>query len=126
MECVFCRIVRKEIPTAVVYEDEYVMAFPDAHPIAPVHILVIPKRHVGSVSDFTSDDATEAGMLILAAAHVAKQTTFQVGSVKKTVSETGFKLLIRTGKYGGQEVGHVHLHLLGGGRLREDIGLTRN
>lgn len=122
MDCVFCRIVNREIPVKVVYEDDYVIAFPDAHPICPVHILVIPKRHVGSVNDFTKDDVAEAGSLILAARHIAVNEFFQVGSTKKSVSETGYKLLLRTGKYGGQEVGHVHLHLLGGARLRENIG----
>jgi len=113
-ECIFCKIVKKEIPAKIVYEDEWVMAFPDINPLAPVHFLIIPKKHLSSVNDLTDslEDEKIAGRLILAARKLAEE---------KGIAEKGYKLLIRTGPYGGQEVPHIHLHLLGGARLGENI-----
>ena len=113
-ECIFCKIVKKEIPAKIVYEDEWVMAFPDINPLAPVHFLIIPKKHLSSVNDLTDslEDEKIAGRLILAARKLAE---------KNDIAEKGYKLLIRTGSHGGQEVPHIHLHLLGGARLSENI-----
>ena len=112
MDCVFCKIARKEIPADIVREDDDVIAFRDAHPIAPVHILVIPKKHLASIADISDEDAPLMGKLILTAKKIAEDLK---------ISEKGYKLLIRVGEHGGQEVGHIHLHLIGGTRLSEDI-----
>jgi histidine triad (HIT) family protein len=112
-DCVFCKIARKEIPADIVYEDEDAIAFRDAHPIAPVHVLVIPKKHIVSVADISEQEAPLMGKIIYAAKKVAEDLR---------ISEKGYKLLFRVGEHGGQEVGHIHLHLIGGARLREDIG----
>lgn len=119
--CVFCRIAAGTLQAKTVYQSDHVVAFWDIRPIAPVHILIVPKRHVVSLNDFSDPDIDEMGHLLLAAREVAKQTTFVVSGEQKTVAETGYKLLLRTGKYGGQEVDHVHFHLLGGAYLREGI-----
>jgi histidine triad (HIT) family protein len=111
-DCVFCKIARKEIPSDIVYENEDVIAFRDAHPIAPVHVLVIPKKHIASITDITDKDTLLMGKLIAAAKKIAEDLK---------ISEYGYKLLFRVGEHGGQEVKHIHLHLLGGARLSEDI-----
>jgi histidine triad (HIT) family protein len=111
-DCVFCKIARKEITAKIVYEDEDIMAFRDAHPIAPVHVLVIPKRHIASIADITEQDTLLMGKLVATAKKIASDLK---------ISEYGYKLLFRVGEHGGQEVGHIHLHLLGGARLSEDI-----
>jgi histidine triad (HIT) family protein len=113
MDCVFCKIARKEIPADVVYEDEDVIAFHDAHPIAPVHVLVIPKKHIASIADITEQDTLLMGKLIATAKKIASDLK---------ISEKGYKLLFRVGEHGGQEVKHIHLHLLGGAMLFENIG----
>jgi histidine triad (HIT) family protein len=110
--CVFCKIANKEISAEFLYEDELVVAFRDAHPIAPVHVLVIPKKHIESVADISENDEKLMGRLILAAKKIAEDLK---------ISKNGYKLLIRVGEYGGQEVKHVHLHLIGGAKLREII-----
>jgi len=112
MPCVFCKIVRKEIPADIVYENDDVLAFRDAHPIAPVHILVIPKKHIASVTDISEGDTALMGKLIVAAKKIASDLN---------ISKKGYKLLIRVGEHGGQEVQHIHLHLIGGARLAEGI-----
>ena len=112
--CIFCKIIAKEIPSDIVYEDETVLAFRDAHPLAPVHILVIPQKHVESMNDFA--DEALLGHMLAVAVKIAKDLK---------ISEKGYKLLIRTGHDGGQEVPHVHLHLIGGARLKEDIGVAK-
>lgn len=112
MSCIFCKIAKKEIPKEFIYEDDYVVAFCDLHPIAPVHVLIIPKKHIASTNDLDEKDACLAGKLILAAKQIAADLQ---------ISEKGYKLLIRTGSDGGQEVPHVHLHLIGGARLHEEI-----
>lgn len=111
--CIFCKIANKEIPADIVYEDEAVLAFRDIHPLAPVHVLVIPKRHIASVNDLKDEDAELAGKIILAAQKIARELQTSSG---------GYKLLFRTGEWGGQEVEHIHLHLIGGAKLREEIG----
>ncbi|MDP1845211.1 MAG: histidine triad nucleotide-binding protein [Candidatus Moranbacteria bacterium] len=112
MDCVFCKIARKEIPTEFLYEDDFVAAFRDLHPIAPVHVLVIPKKHIESVAEISGGDELLMGKLITTAKKLAEDLR---------ISKKGYKLLIRVGEHGGQEVGHLHLHLIGGAKLREDI-----
>lgn len=112
MACIFCKIAKKELHADILFEDEEVVAFKDAKPIAPIHILVIPKKHIDSVANIKNSDTFLMGKLIMAAKKIADELE---------VSKDGYKLLIRVGKNGGQEVGHVHLHLLGGARLSENI-----
>jgi len=112
MDCIFCKIIKKEIPAEFLYEDDLVVAFKDIGPIAPVHILVIPKDHIESIVDLTSDQEKLAGRLVLTARNLANQLG---------ISPNGYKLLFRVGMHGGQEVPHVHLHLIGGAPLSENI-----
>lgn len=106
-DCLFCRIIRKEIPSKMVYEDDQVFAFHDIQPAAPVHVLFIPKKHVDSVAHVPADDPTVA---ILAARAV--KVAEQLG-----ISATGFRLIMNYGADAGQTVHHLHLHLLGGKQL---------
>lgn len=96
----------------VVYEDEDVLAFKDVRPLAPVHILIIPKKHIESLNDLTEKDIELAGKMVLLAKKIA--TDFDI-------SPKGYKLLTRVGEWGGQEVAHLHMHLIGGSRLYENI-----
>ncbi len=112
METIFSKIIRKEIPADIVYEDEEILAFKDIHPLAPVHVLIIPKREIESINDLEDDDALLVGRMIISAKNIARDLN---------ISEKGYKLLFRTGRDGGQEVQHIHLHLIGGARLSEDI-----
>jgi histidine triad (HIT) family protein len=115
MDCVFCKIASGEILSKKVYEDDFVFAFYDLHPIAPIHILIIPKKHIASVNDFKEDDKDIMSSMFLAAKNIAQSLDF---------AEKGYKLLIRTGKDGGQEIPHLHMHLLAGGRLSDKIYLV--
>lgn len=112
MDCIFCKIAKKEIKTKIVYEEDGVIAFKDLHPIAPVHILIIPKKHIASIMDIEDNDQKLMGALIVAAKQIAE---------KCSIAKDGYKLLFRVGKFGGQEIQHVHLHLLGGAMLEENI-----
>lgn len=112
METVFDRIIRKEIPADVVFEDDEVLAFRDIHPLAPVHILIIPKRHIGTIDNLADTDGALIGKMVLVARDIARDLN---------ISRKGYKLLFRVGADGGQEVPHIHLHLIGGARLSEDI-----
>jgi histidine triad (HIT) family protein len=108
MPCVFCKIVRKEIPAQIIYEDETVMAFKDIEPVAPVHILIIPKLHIPSVNHLEIKNKTLMGELILVAQKIAKG---------QNVDKSGYRLVFNIGKDAGQTVDHLHLHLIGGHRL---------
>lgn len=110
--CLFCKIVSREIKADIVYEDDGILAFRDIHPLAPVHILVIPKKHIASINDLTRDDVELAGKIIISAKEIAE---------KFNIENSGYKLLIRVGRDGGQEVQHIHLHLLGGAKMSEGI-----
>ena len=111
-DCIFCKIANKEIPVEFLYEDDLVAAFKDIKPITPVHILIIPKEHIESIADMEDKHEALAGRMILAAKKLA---------AKQGIAQSGYKLLFRVGEDGGQEVPHVHLHLLGGGRMSENI-----
>ena len=106
-DCLFCRIVRKEIPAQLVAETADCIAFRDITPQAPVHILVIPKSHVASLDAAT--DAVQIGKLSLLAAEIART---------EGIAESGYRTVVNTGAAAGQTVFHVHLHLLGGRTLR--------
>jgi histidine triad (HIT) family protein len=111
-DCLFCRIVRGEIPSRRVYEDEHVVAFDDIQPAAPVHVLVVPREHIASLDGMEPGHHDLAGHLLLSAARVARE----VG-----IAERGYRTIVNTGDDGGQTVGHLHLHLLGGKRLKPQL-----
>jgi histidine triad (HIT) family protein len=104
-DCIFCRIGSKQIPARVVLEDDQVFAFDDLNPKAPVHVLVIPKRHIGALKDVQQEDQALLGRLLAAANQVAQ---------KKGIEESGYRVVANTGIDGGQTVFHLHLHVLGG------------
>jgi histidine triad (HIT) family protein len=104
-DCLFCRIVKKEIPASVVFEDEAVLAFRDINPQAPVHIQIIPKRHVARACDLTKADGSLVSQLVL--------TANQLASGLKIV-DSGYRLVVNCNAGAGQTVYHLHLHLLGG------------
>lgn len=104
-ETIFDKIIRREIPAEIVYEDDRVLAFRDVSPQAPVHVLVIPKRPIANLLDTAFDDALLLGQLMAAAVHVARTLG---------LDETGFRVVVNAGPDGGQSVDHLHLHLLGG------------
>lgn len=103
--CIFCRIVEGSIPAKIVYQDEHTLAFDDINPQAPVHTLVIPKRHVPSVLELAEADRVLLGHLLLTCSRIAKE---------KGLLETGFRVVANTGRDGGQTVFHLHLHVMGG------------
>lgn len=104
-DCIFCKIVNKEIPVDIVYEDEQTLVFRDVKPAAPVHLLVIPKKHIPALSDLSEEDAGLIGRVQLAAVRVARE---------RGLVEQGFRLVNNCGQNAGQIVMHVHYHLLSG------------
>ncbi|OQW31622.1 MAG: histidine triad nucleotide-binding protein [Nitrospira sp. SG-bin1] len=107
-DCLFCKIVEKTIPTKIVHEDDETLAFDDIHPQAPVHTLVIPKRHVTSIQDLGESDQALLARLLLTCTKVAKD---------KGVTDSGFRLVTNTGRHGGQTIFHLHWHVMGGRRM---------
>ena len=105
-DCIFCKIAGKEIPSTIVYEDEQVLAFRDLEPQAPQHVLVIPKKHVGSLLELEAEDKDLAAHILV---DVLPRLARELG-----VAESGFRVVANTGKEGGQTVQHLHFHLLGG------------
>lgn len=104
-DCIFCKIAGHKIPSEIVYEDEEIVAFKDVNPVAPVHILVVPKRHIESIASLTDDDKELVGRVILAANKLAQEAS---------VDKTGFRVVVNHGRDAGQSVPHIHFHLLGG------------
>jgi histidine triad (HIT) family protein len=107
-DCIFCSIVRKESPATIVHEDEHSIAFKDIKPQAPVHILVIPKKHIRTVLEMDEEDKPLLGHLI----HVANVTARQ-----HSIAEKGFRLVMNCGQDSGQSVWHIHIHVLGGRKM---------
>ena len=107
-DCLFCRIIKREIPASIVYEDDHVLAFNDINPQAPLHALVIPKRHIERLTDLTPEDDRIVGELARRAAAIATD---------KGYADGGFRTVFNTNAGAGQTVFHVHLHLLAGRRL---------
>lgn len=103
-DCIFCRIAHGEIPSTKVFEDEEILAFKDIHPQAPVHFLIIPKRHITSLDHLAPEDSALLGRLLALAPQLAHEQGLT----------DGFRTIINTGRVGGQEVPHLHLHVLGG------------
>jgi histidine triad (HIT) family protein len=106
-DCLFCKIINGEIPSEKVYEDREILAFKDINPLAPVHILIIPKKHIDGADALEADNAELAGKLIL----LAKNLAFQLRL------EKGWRVVTNVGEDGGQTVRHLHFHLLGGAKL---------
>ncbi len=106
--CLFCKIITREIPGAIVYEDERILAFNDINPQAPTHVLLVPKRHIASLNDLQPGDDQVLGELVRRAAAIAKE---------RGISAGGFRTVFNTNSDAGQTVFHVHLHLLGGRSL---------
>lgn len=108
MSTIFSKIVAKEIPADIVYEDELVLAFRDIAPQAPVHVLVIPKKEIATANDVTADDETTLGRMFIVAAKIA---------AAEGIAENGYRLIVNCNEHGGQEVDHLHVHILGGRSL---------
>ena len=108
-DCLFCKIVNRELPADVVYEDEQLLAFNDISPQAPTHTLIIPKIHIATVNDLTEAQSGIIGKMILCAKTLADE---------KGIAESGYRLVMNCNAEGGQTVFHIHLHLLGGKQLR--------
>lgn len=104
-ECIFCRIADGAVPATIVREDEHTVAFRDVDPKAPLHVLVIPRRHIASINDVADDDAQMMGALFVAARDVA---------AAEGIAEDGYRLVVNTGAAANQTVHHVHLHVMGG------------
>ena len=111
-DCIFCKIINGEIPSNKVYEDEDILAFYDANPIAPIHILVIPKKHIDCIAHLNTDDEMLIGKIYSVINKIAEEKGFK---------EQGFRVIANSGKDGGQEVMHLHFHVLAGTRLGEKI-----
>lgn len=105
MDCIFCKIANKEIPSTIVYEDDELLAFNDANPEAPVHILVIPKKHITSLNDAMPEDVQLLGKILLTIQKIARE---------QGIAEAGYRVVNNCGELGGQTVHHLHFHLLGG------------
>ena len=111
--CIFCKIVSNEARAAIVYRDDQATAFRDIHPVAPIHILIVPNRHIDSVNALEIEDEPLIGHLFKVAGQLAKSEGIDRG---------GYRLITNTGADGGQTVFHIHLHLIGGQRMRHPMG----
>lgn len=108
MDCLFCKINDNEIPADRVFEDDKVLAFRDLHPQAPVHILIIPRKHISTINEIPEDDKALIGHMILTASNLAAD---------EGIDKSGYRLIMNCNQEGGQTVFHIHLHLLGGRQL---------
>ncbi|MDD4875608.1 MAG: histidine triad nucleotide-binding protein [Dehalococcoidales bacterium] len=113
MDCIFCQIADGKVPSEIFYQDKEIIAFPDIHPLAPIHVIIIPKKHVPSIAHINEKDLSLIGRMVNVANQIAEN---------KGISDRGYRLVINCGKEGGQMVPHLHLHLLGGKQLAN--GLT--
>lgn len=108
-DCLFCRILAKEISAKMVHEDDRAIAFEDINPQAPTHVLIVPRRHIAGLNDVAAEDAALLGHLQLVAAQIAGQ---------RGIAESGYRTVLNTGRGAGQSIFHLHLHLLGGRGMR--------
>jgi len=113
MDCIFCKIAAGEIPADILYQDEGVIAFRDINPMAPTHLLIIPKKHIPSLVHLSEAESSLIGDMVNIANQLAK---------REGISESGYRLAINCGEQGGQLVPHLHLHLLGGHKLSDALG----
>jgi histidine triad (HIT) family protein len=113
MDCIFCKIIANEIPTDILYQDKELIAFRDINPMAPIHLLIIPRKHIPSLTQITEADSSLIGAIINVANEMAR---------REGIANSGYRLVIICGQHGGQIIPHVHLHLLGGHQLSASIG----
>lgn len=107
-DCLFCKIVNKEVPSEIIYEDDRLMAFKDINPVAPIHVLIIPKKHISDLMALEAEDEGLMGHIVM----TAKKLAAELG-----VGESGFRLINNCKKHGGQVIYHLHFHLIGGRQL---------
>ncbi len=107
-DCLFCKIVKGDIPTDKIFEDDKVLAFNDINAQAPTHILIIPKKHIATMNDIEDEDINIVGRLMIVAANIAKEQGF---------ADAGYRTVMNCNQEGGQAVYHIHLHLLGGRQM---------
>lgn len=112
-DCIFCRIIARQASGMILYQDDLVTAFRDIHPVAPTHVLVVPNRHIHSVNDLIADDEPLVGHLFMVAQQIARE---------EGVEQSGYRLIMNTGPHSGQAVFHMHLHMIGGQRMRFPMG----
>lgn len=112
-DCIFCRIIAGQAPGDILYQDDQITAFRDIHPAAPIHVLIVPNRHIASINDLAPEDEPLVGRMFTAARQLAKQ---------EGIRDSGYRLIVNTGAHGGQVVYHLHLHLIGGQRMRHPMG----
>jgi histidine triad (HIT) family protein len=112
-DCVFCNIVANATSEQVLFQDDFVTAFRDIHPVAPTHILIITNHHMNSVNEVNSNDEPSLGRLFTVAKNLA---------VHERIDQSGFRLIVNTGPNGGQAIYHLHMHLIGGRRMKYPIG----
>ena len=112
--CIFCKIVNHEIPANIVMENEYVMAFEDANPVAPIHVLVVPKKHISNIMEINDEN-----MKYINEIHKMIQNVAKIKGIDNT--EHGFRVITNYGEDGGQTVHHLHYHIIGGRRLGPKI-----
>ena len=111
-DCIFCKIIKKEIPSTIVYEDDSVIAFNDVNPATPIHILVVPKKHIATLLDVTEEDKELIAHIYEVINQIARERGF---------AENGFRVITNCGRDSGQEVMHIHFHVLGGKKLWDKI-----
>ena len=112
-DCLFCKISKKEIPSEIVYQDEILTVFKDINPAAPIHLLIIPNKHIVSVQEMEPGDEKILGKLFSAAKKAAEESG---------ISDSGYRLIINNGPDAHQEILHLHLHLMGGGKMKHPMG----
>ncbi len=112
-DCIFCKIIERQIPADILFEDDDLLAFRDIHPQAPFHALIIPKKHISTVNDIAEADAPLIGKMALRA---------QALAAEQGITESGFRLVMNCNQEGGQTVYHIHMHVLGGRQLKPGLG----
>lgn len=112
MDCIFCKIISGEIPSKKVYEDDKILAFHDISPMAPVHVVIVPKEHISSANELNDSNSAVVGHIVQTAAKIAKELE---------IDQSGYRIVNNCGADGGQTVFHLHFHLLGGKKLNTDL-----
>ena len=115
-DCIFCKIVKKEWPSTLVFENERIMVFKDIHPAAPIHLLIIPKKHIPTLSHCSEDDAALLGEMMALIPKLAREEGIAVSGTETGTPQGGFRVVVNTGPDGKQDVYHMHIHLMGGPR----------
>lgn len=111
-DCIFCKIIKGEIPSKKIYEDDEILAFHDISPMAPTHVVIIPKKHIASANELTEENAGFISHVYVTAAKIAKELG---------IDESGYRIVNNCGADGGQTVFHIHFHLLGGKKLNTEL-----